>query len=598
MRRPKRPVRIGAAPRRQRRLRVPRLGNPTRRLRFALSVVLTLFAVLAGRLVQIQAYEGTAYAAQAAADKTRSVVLLAPRGAIVDRHGNELALSVDAVFVDGDPTKIREPAKVARALSGLIGVPESELVRKLSKKVNSEGGPIQFVYLARQRDPQVGQAVLAANLPGIYVRKEQRRDVPGADLAANIVGFVGAEGKGLAGIEASYDSVLRGKDGLRSYARGLHGQQIPDGKDVMVPAKPGHDVQLTIDWDLQYQAQKLLGLRMKDMRGGTGAVVVQDVQTGEIMAMASYPSYDAKDPGDSTAKTRTDLAPGAVIEPGSVHKVVTIGAALEEGKIHAGDTFPIGMTVEKGKVTFKDTHPHPHMNITLQGILAQSSNVGTIAIADKLGPQKLYEYQRAFGLGSKIGIGLPGESGGLVQPPKNWSGPSYGSIPIGLGVAVTPLQMTSVYTTIANDGVRIPPKLVRATIDAKGTSSPTPSAKPQRVMSVENARILRSALEAVPTKFGTAKLAAIPNYRVAGKTGTGLRVENDHYMPGNVASFVGIFPADAPRYVVGVFVHAGPGSSGGAVAAPLFSELGKFTLQLYAIPPTGTAPPPIRISVP
>jgi cell division protein FtsI (penicillin-binding protein 3) len=535
------------------------------------------------------------------------VVLTAPRGSIVDRNGHPLARSVDAVEVDADPSKIDNDPKrtaddapvIAHRLAELIGVPESEILRKITKKLNSHGMPIQFVYLAHQLDPQIGQAVKAATLPGIYVRTEQRRDVPGADLAANIVGFVGWDGKGLAGIEQSYDAVLRGKDGKRSYEAGLNGQEIPDGHHVLVPARPGRSVQLTIDWDLQFQAQKLLAARMRTLPSdATGAIVVNDVRTGEVLAMASYPSYDAKQPDGSTPKTRTDMASGAVMEPGSVHKVITIGAALEEGRIHADDTFPIGMTVRKGDVTFKDTHQHDRMNITIPGILAESSNVGTIAIADRLGAEKLYEYQRKFGLGSKVGIGLPGESAGLVQPPKRWSRTSYGSIPIGLGVAATPLQMNAVYSTIANDGVRIPPKLVRATIDDKGVATPTPATQPERVLSVANARALREALEAVPTKYGTGKLAAIPGYRVAGKTGTGLVAGNNTYLEGGVGSFIGMVPADAPRFVIGVYVQASSGASSGKVAAPLFAELGSFALRQYAVPPTGTPPPPIRISIP
>jgi cell division protein FtsI (penicillin-binding protein 3) len=593
-----------APPRRPRRLRVPRLGNPGRRLRFALAVALALFVVLAGRLVQIQAHHSAAYAADAAADKMKTVDLIASRGAILDRNGVELARSVDAVAVDADPKYVDDPTTVeneavavARALTGLIGVPESELIRKMSKKTNSKGGPIRFTYLARQLDPEIGQAVAAADLPGINVRKEQRRDVPAHDVAANILGFVGGEGTGLAGIEYSYDEVLRGTNGRRQYEIGRHGQEIPDGRNWTVPAKPGSDVQLTIDRDLQFKAQKVLAARIKSHKAATGAAVVLDIKTQEILAMASYPSYDAAKPKGSTEKTRSDLATGAVVEPGSVHKAITIGAALEEGVVRPDEAISIGPTVTKGGVRFKDTTSHGRVKMTLMGILAQSSNVGTIAIADRLGARRLYEYQRKFGLGSKIGVGLPGESAGMVQPPENWSGPSYGSIPIGLGVAVTPLQMTSVFATIANDGVRVPPTLVRGTLGEDGKLTPRKQSEPERVLSVAAARALRLDLEAVATKYGTAKKAAIAGHRVAGKTGTGKRVENNNYLSGNVASFIGMVPADAPRYAIGIFVHT-PSGGGGAVAGPLFAELGSFTLNRYGVAPTGAPPPPIRISVP
>jgi cell division protein FtsI (penicillin-binding protein 3) len=354
-------------------------------------------------------------------------------------------------------------------------------------------------------------------------------------------------------------------------------------------------VQLTIDRDLQFEAQKMLAARIKATRAYNGTAVVLDVHTGEILAMASYPSYDAANPGASTAKTRTDLATGAVVEPGSVHKAITIGAALEEGLIKPDTVVTVGPTITKGGKVFRDTHKHGVEGLTLQGIFAQSSNVGTIKIADKLGPAKLYAYQRRFGLGSSLGTGLPGESAGLVQPPKNWSGPSHGGIPIGLGVAVTPLQMASVYATIANDGVRIVPTLVRGTVDHGGKLTPATRPTPARVLSAATARTLRQDLEAVVSPVGTAKKAAVAGYRVAGKTGTGMRVENNHYLPGNVASFIGIAPADAPRFVVGIFVHA-PEGVGGSVAGPAFSELAGFTLRRYGVAPTGTAPPPIRLT--
>ncbi len=554
-----------------------------------------LFAVLAGRLVQIQAMDGERYAATAAAGRmTAPLTLVAPRGAILDRFGNPLATSVDAVEVDVDPKHAKNPEKTANALSGLIGVPESELVPKISRKVDEDGDPIRFVYLARALDPEIGQAVKALDLPGVNVRKAKRRDVPSRDLAANIVGFAGRDGHGLAGIEASYDDVLRGTDGMRQYETGLHGQEIPDGFRSETPAKPGRDVTLTIDRDLQFEALRMLSGRIKAVGATNGTAVVMDVKTGEVMAMVSYPTYDAAKPGASTASTRMDLATGSVLEPGSVHKVVTLGAALQEGVIKPDTVLTIGPTIKKGNRVFRDTRPHGVRGFTLMGILAQSSNVGTITIADQLGAQKLYEYQRKFGLGAKTGLGLPGESAGLVQPPERWSDPSYGTIPIGLGVAVTPLQMTSVYATIANDGVRVTPTLVKGTTGPDGTMKPAAAPKSERVLSVANARALRADLEAVPTKFGTAPKAAVPDYRVAGKTGTGKRTQNSKYLPGDVASFIGMVPADAPRYVIGIFTH-GPGGSGANVSAPAFSELASFTLRHYGVAPTRTQPPPIRL---
>jgi cell division protein FtsI (penicillin-binding protein 3) len=284
-----------------------------------------------------------------------------------------------------------------------------------------------------------------------------------------------------------------------------------------------------------------------------------------------------------------------VVEPGSVHKAITIGAGLETGVIEPGTVLPVSPTITKGGTTFRDTHQHKGtVGMTLQGILAQSSNVGTIEVADKVGPQRLYEFQKKFGLGQRTDVGLPGESAGIVQPPSNWSGPSYGGVPIGLGVAVTPLQMASAYQAIANDGVRVEPRVVRGTTGPDGKFAAAKAPARTQVMSPANAAALRRMLEAVPTSEGTAPAAAIDGYRVAGKTGTGQRVQGSKYLPGNVASFVGMAPADAPRFVIAVFVHS-PAGVGGAIAGPAFHDLMSFTLRHFDVPPTGSETPAIRL---
>jgi len=257
----------------------------------------------------------------------------------------------------------------------------------------------------------------------------------------------------------------------------------------------------------------------------------------------------------------------------------------------------VGPTVRKGDQTYRDTHPFPSgTRITLPALLAFSSNVGTIAVADQLGPQRLYEYQQKFGLGKPTGEGIPGESGGLVQPPQNWSGSSYGSIPIGQGISVTPLQMAAVYAAIANDGVWVQPHLVRATVGRDGKVAPSAAPASHRVLSAANAAALRTMLEAVVTVDGaTGRSAALPGYRVAGKTGTGSKVVDGHYVPGDVASFIGMAPADAPRYVIAVFAHTA-GGEGGKVAAPAFRDMMAFTLSRFQVPPTGTPAPTFVIT--
>jgi cell division protein FtsI (penicillin-binding protein 3) len=336
---------------------------------------------------------------------------------------------------------------------------------------------------------------------------------------------------------------------------------------------------------------------MQKVKADFGTAVVLDVHTGEVMAQASYPPFDAAEPTKTTPDRRIDANTDIAVDPGSVAKAITLGAALQEGKIKPDSTITVAPTIRKGDTTYSDTHPFPSgTKLTLPGILAFSSNVGTIKVADQLGAQKLYEYQRKFGLGTATGEGLPGESAGLVQPPQNWSGSSYGSIPIGNGISVTPLQMAAVYATIANGGVWVQPHLVKATVTPDHKVVPAPAPKTRRVLSDATAAQLRQALEAVVTVDGaTGHRAAVPGYRVAGKTGTGKRVVDGRYVEGDVASFVGMAPADNPRYVIGVFAHS-PGGEGGDVSAPAFSDMMSFVLGQNRVPPTGTNPPQFTVT--
>jgi cell division protein FtsI (penicillin-binding protein 3) len=331
---------------------------------------------------------------------------------------------------------------------------------------------------------------------------------------------------------------------------------------------------------------------MRKVRATYGAAVVLDPRTGEVIAQASYPTYNAADPFTYKPTEREDVASSVVVDPGSVHKALVIGAALEEGVVKPNSTVVVGPKITKGDETFRDTHPnYKPRAMSLPGILAYSSNIGTIKIADLLGAQKLYDYQVRFGLGRATGVGVPGESQGLVQPPRNWSDTSYGSIPIGHGVSVTPLQMAAAYGAIANDGTWVQPHLVRAVIGPDGAERPTAAAQTRQVISPGNASALRRMMEAVVSVDGaTGTTARVNGYRVAGKTGTGAQVVAGRYTTGEVASFVGMAPADNPRFVVAVFAHT-PGGGGGAIAGPAFSEIMSYTLGRFKVPPTGTKPP-------
>jgi cell division protein FtsI (penicillin-binding protein 3) len=574
----------------------PKLAEPRRRLRLATTLALALFAVLGLRLVELQVTEGPAFAASGLESRLHSVVLPAPRGSIYDRHGATLAHSIEARFVFADPELVVDPDDYAVKLAPLLDVPVADLAAKMRPRVRDDGQRSRFEWLARGVDIRIAEQVMALNLQGIGVDRDERRHVPGNDLAANLIGFAGADLVGLAGVEASFDELLRGVHGRRVFESGQGGQlarEIPGGYRVETPAQPGSHLRLTIDADLQYEIQHILAERM-DTAGATfAAAVVLDARTFEVLAQASFPGYNAADPLAVPEGQRGDAATTVVFDPGSVHKPIVFAAALEERVLGRDSTVTVDPTIRKGDVTFHDVgrwHP-AGTEMTLPAIMAYSSNVGTIRIADLVGKETLYAYQRAFGLGAATGVGLPGEAPGGLLAPAAWSGSSYGSVPIGHSVDTTVLQLATAYGVIANDGTWVRPSLVQAVINPDGTERPYAPPERRQVISAENAGHLREILEAVVTVPGaTGTAAAVDGYRVAGKTGTGKLVVDGAYAQGDVASFVGMAPAEAPRYVVAVVAHT-PRGGGGEVASPVFQEMMSVALRHYRVPPSTTRVP-------
>ncbi|MFJ6196360.1 peptidoglycan D,D-transpeptidase FtsI family protein [Micromonospora sp. NPDC092111] len=573
--------------------RPPTLAEPRRRLRLGTMLVLAIFATIGIRLVFLQAVDAPAYAGGGVNSRLTRVDLPAPRGSIEDRNGAPLARSVEARYVFADPTMVKDPTATAKQLSPLLGIPVSELAGKMKPQ-----GKLQFRYLARGVDITRAKQIEALDLAGIGTHRDERREVPGGDLAANLVGFTSQDMDGLEGLEARYDDVLRGQDGRRVYEAGLGdlNAPIPGGYSQTTQAKPGSSLVLTIDRDLQYQAQQILSRQMAPTRGAVGAAVVLDAKTGEVLAQASNPTYNAAAPEQSTRPTdREDAATSFVVDPGSVHKAITYGAALQEGVITPDTSLPIANTITRGDTTFRDTHPADGRRMSVAGMLAYSSNVGTIEIAEKLGRDRLIDYQKRFGLGQRTHEGMPGEAAGRLLPADQWSGSSYGSVPIGHSVDATPLQMAAAYATIANDGTYVQPHLIKEVVGADGKRTPATAPVTRSVLSPQNAAALRTLLEAVTTvDDATGLAAAVPGYRVAGKTGTGLRYLDGKQQPGEVGSFIGMAPADNPRYVVAVFVW-NPDGGGGAVVAPAFRELMGFTLRHYRVPPSSGKPPKFEV---
>jgi cell division protein FtsI (penicillin-binding protein 3) len=565
--------------------------------------------MMAGRLVQLRLTDATAVAESGLQSRLSTVTLFAPRGSIYDRNRNVLAQSVQSRYVFADPSRVTNAEQAAQKLRDLLGIPISTLMPLLTRKTRADGSKDEFEYLARGVPIATGDQVTALRLPGIGVGQDETRQEPGHDLAANLLGYVGLDGTGLVGLEAGYDKLLAGADGKETFevGNGNLDTAIPGGYDRRVAPHPGTSLELTIDQDLQYKVQQILAARMGAKHADWAAAVVLDARTGEVLAQAGYPGYDAQNP-PLVATQQIDPASQTVVDPGSIHKLITLSAALQTGVISPNSTVTLpGGSVVRGGATFRDDTPmRPGTKITIPGILGYSSNVGAITVASMMSPSTLYDYQRLFGLGSPTGEGMPGEAPGLVQPPQNWSGSSYGSIPIGMGVSVTPLQMAAAYAAIANDGVYIQPHLIKATITPDGTTHPSAAPATHRVVSAQVAAVMRRDLIAVTTLQGaTGRSAAVPGYLVAGKTGTGQQVSNGTYLPGEVASFIGMSPVtgsgvagdpnDSPRLVIAVFAHT-PNGTGGAVAGPAFREMMEFALAHYQVPPNGAKAPKFRLT--
>ncbi|MGA5300707.1 penicillin-binding transpeptidase domain-containing protein [Nucisporomicrobium flavum] len=573
----------------------PKLANSTRRLRLGTVLALSLFVAIGVRLVVLQVGDPPADAQNVLEWRQTRVVLPAPRGSILDRSGAVLAHSVEARYIYADPEMVKDPVATAARLSPLLGIPQSKLVQLMAKKKRPGGGASQFEYLARGVDIAVADRIKGLNLPGIGSGRDERRDVPGADLAANLIGFTGEDHTGLEGIEARYDELLRGTDGEKVYevGQGDLAKEIPGGYHRETPAAPGSSIELTIDRDLQYEVQRYLTQQMKKVQATVAGAIVLDARTGEVLAQASYPTYNAQKPFDFKPTERVDAVSSVISDPGSTHKAFTIGAALQEGVIGKNSEITVGRALMLGGTPFKDDHPFANgTKLSIPQVLAYSSNVGTIRIGQKLGKDKLYEYQQKFGLGRPTNEGMPGEATGRLLSPDEWSGSAWGSVPIGHSVDATLLQMAAGYAAIANDGVYIQPHLIRSTISGRDGMVTTPAPpETHEVLSPQTARDLREMMEAVvDAKGATGTRAKVEGYRVSGKTGTGKMLVDGQYTSHNAGSFIGMAPAEDPRFVVGVFADV-PDGTGGVVAAPAFSKMMGSALLHYRVPPSGTPPP-------
>jgi cell division protein FtsI (penicillin-binding protein 3) len=575
---PRRPPR--RRPPRRRRRRV----NGRRRLLVLLILSLLAFLAISGRLVVLQVFDAGSLD-QAAARQRRMVIdLPATRGRIYDRNLNDLALSVPARAIWADPHLVKDKKRTAARLSRALGIRKQTLAERLA----SRG---RFVYLARRVPKPRGDVVQRLNLPGVFVEVDVARRYPAGPVAAQVLGFVDVEGHGQAGIEQQYDGQLRGQAGKVQLERDPQGRAIPQGRRNLEPAVPGTDLVLTLDQHLQYVTEQALARAVSQHKARAGSVVVMVPRTGEILAMANMPTFDPNRIAASKPEARKNRAIADMFEPGSTNKTITAAAALQHGIVTpktetiVPDNIPL--CPEK---TFRDSHSHAPELMTFADIVARSSNVGTIMAARDLGRDRLHQAELDFGYGRRSGVDLPGESPGIVRPAKSWYCTDLGTNAIGQGVAVTVLQMASVYATVANSGVLRAPTLLRGTVDAHGRVAKADRRPGRRVLSVRTARSLSRILEGVVEEGGTGTMAALEEWRVAGKTGTARKPDPNRrgYLPGAyVGSFIGFAPAERPAVVVAVVIDQPTrGFYGGAVAAPVFKEVTSAALRRLGVVPT------------
>jgi cell division protein FtsI/penicillin-binding protein 2 len=542
-----------------------------RRIGLLFAVFLVLLLAVGVRAVWLGGVQAADLRDRADAQQVDDLVVPARRGTIVDRNGIELAVSEDAVTVFAHPFLIEDPAATAPELAEILDRPEAQLLELLSNEEES------FVDLGRQLDAEVGDRVEALDVNGVETVVEPKRRYPHDALASQLIGAVGTDGYGLAGLEQSFDDSLSGEDGRRRIVKDPLGQPVSIVETER--AQAGRDLQLTIDAALQARVEAVLArIGRKSAPVGAHAIVL-DPSNGEILALANWPAVDANRWGSAPDEARQNGAVASSFEPGSTFKPFTVSGALEEEVVDPGTSFTLAPTIQVADRTISESHDRGTERLSVADILAQSSNVGTVTIGLELGAERFDDWVRTFGFGEPTGVDVPGEAPGIVPAPPEYSGSSMGNLPIGQGIAVTPMQMVQGYAAIANGGVAQTPHVV-----AGGGAAPG-----RRVISAETADQVSAMLEGVLGPGGTAQEAQIAGYEIAGKTGTAEKPDasGGYSSTDFFASFIGYAPAEDPELLVSVMVDAPSQGSyyGGDVAAPAVEEILSFALPYLRIPP-------------
>jgi cell division protein FtsI (penicillin-binding protein 3) len=575
--------------------------NRIRALIFMTAVIMFLFGL---RLVQVQALQANDYRARAVNEMEKVKTLQAPRGDITDINGVPFARSVAATSIVVDQTQILDPAKVATFVAPILNMSVSDVQTALTGKrkwsmVAENAKPATWLKLTKAIEQYNSQFPIMSpdRIIGFFPERSYVREYPSGSLIASLIGFVNRSGVGATGLESSMNSIISGTQGKYSYANGYKAE-IPGSQSEIIPAQAGTSIRLTVDRDIQWVASKAIADVVKSSRALSGTVIVMDPKTGQILAHATAPTFD---PNDTTKVSLVAMRNPSVLdvyEPGSTGKVMTLAAAIEEKKITPETVLTIPYALKRSVKTFHDHEPHPTQRLTTAGVLAVSSNTGSIKVGEMLSNDTLYDYLTKFGIGSKTGSGLPGESRGILPKVADWSGTTAPTVAFGQGYSVTAMQATSVFATIANNGVRVSPTVIAGTSDSSGNYTPSATRESVRVISADTASKMRLMMESVVSANGTAPSAAIPGYRVAGKTGTAQRIDDTcGCYRGYTASFIGFAPADNPAYVISVTIQDPKGLHwGGYLGGPVFKKVMSFVLQSKGIAPTGTKIIPVSLT--
>ena len=556
------------------------------------------------RLVQVQALQANDYRSRAVNEMEKVKTLQAPRGDITDINGVPFARSVAATSIVVDQTQILNPAKVAAFVAPILNMSVSDVQTAVTGKrkwnmVAENAKPATWLKLASAIDQYNSRfpGMSPERIIGFFPERSYIREYPSGSLIASLIGFVNYDGIGATGLESSMNSIISGKQGKYSYANGYKAE-IPGSQSEIIPAQAGTSIRLTVDRDIQWVAAKAIADVVKSSRALSGTVIVMDPKTGQILAHATAPTFDPNDTTKVSLVAMRNPSVQDVYEPGSTGKVMTLAAALEEKKVTPDTVLTIPYALKRSTKVFHDHEPHPDQRLTTAGVLAVSSNTGSIKIGEMLSNDKLYDYLTKFGIGTKTGSGLPGESRGILPKVADWSGTTAPTVAFGQGYSLTAMQATSVFATIANDGVRVSPTVIAGKSDSSGNYTPSATRESVRVISSDTAAKMRLMMESVVSANGTAPSAAIPGYRVAGKTGTAQRIDDTcGCYRGYTASFIGFAPADNPAYVISVTIQDPKGLHwGGYLGGPVFKKVMSFVLQSKGIAPTGTAVVPYPLT--